>query len=1240
MWQIWIDTGGTFTDCIAIDPSINTLELKILSSAVIKCKVKKVINVYEYELESPIDLSPIFEHYQLKKSTDPKITCIVKVDEQRVLVDKPMKLKINDVIEIFSGEPVAILATRILTNTSLKGSLPPVSMRLGTTKATNALLERKGAKVVLITTKGFQDILKIGTQQRPDLFKLNVTTPAPLYDKVIEADERIEANGSVLNSLDEAALISQLKKINPKKYSIAVALLNSYVNGSHEEKIEDILSKLGFDYKTLSCVVSSEMKIVPRATTAVVNAYLQPIMNDYLTSINKALAKNSLLVMSSAGAIIPSHEYQPKDSLLSGPAGGILGAAHLSKKMGFNQAVTFDMGGTSTDVSILNGDIKYRYATNIGDATIQSPAIEIDTVAAGGGSICKIINGNLEVGPESGGAHPGPACYGNDGPLTITDINLLAGRISEDLFSIPINPNLALEKLKVICSELDDKISLNEIIEGFTSIANEKMAAAISKIAIRKGFNLNSFVLSCFGGAGGQHACDIAEILKIKKICVPYQAGILSAYGIGIADFDRIAGAQINALFKSFDKNSSEIWDQLKNKLMDEFTSSGHQLSSVIIKHRYCYLRFKGQESSIEVDLETHSNPLNVFKSNYESLYGHWLENQDIEVSSIKMVCSIRTQYSTLSTKKPNKEVFQKSKTIKSLYQGSYVDTPTYNWEGLNEGFNVSGPSLIVSNNCSVYVKPGWNFQLDKDKNAILSLIKQEGDKLKIPQEALRTLYQNRFANVVEQMGATLERTSFSVNVKERLDFSCALLDCNANLVINAPHIPVHLGSMGVCVRKVLEKLEINQGDIIITNHPAYGGSHLPDVTLISGVYDEGELIGYLANRAHHSEIGGKTPGSMPTDATSLDEEGIIIAPTYLFKSGNSNLEKIRTILSEGVYPSRSIDENIADIKAGVASINLGIRLMRQLCYEHDKYEVMAYKGNILDYSGNLLSQKVRGYYGHYQAEEELDDGSRLKVEITISKNKIEFDFNGSSKEHANNLNATDAIVQSVILYVLRILAEDNIPLNEGLMANVEVTLPESLLNPNFKDKHLPAVVGGNTEISQRLTDTILKAFGLAACSQGTMNNLLFGNEHFGYYETIAGGTGAGPGFDGQDAVHQHMTNTRITDPEVLELRYPVRLESLEIRKNSGGNGKYKGGNGIKRTFYFKEPLDVTFLSQHRIIQPYGMNGGEKGKEGQQYYFDAKGNKVLIPGICQLKVNKGYRLTIETPGGGGYGSAE
>ena len=1251
-WKIWVDTGGTFTDCIAITPHGNFKRLKVLSNSVLRGKIVAQPDslTLKVELYWPIQ-KDIFKNFTINilgtKIISLKIQS-VNFKENIITLTKPVEGNFNDdTIEITTHEEVPVLAARLLTETSLVQSFPLIEMKLGSTRGTNAILERKGAKTALLVTKGFKDLLLIGNQQRPDLFTLNIIKEKPLYHLVVEVEERIESDGNILTSLAETEIKRLVKVLHEKKIeSIAIAFLNSYKNSVHENLMMNALLKVGFPFVTSSHQLSSQVKILPRAETTVANAYLAPIIHRYVNQLKTGLANADLKVMTSAGGLVDSHKFYPKDSLLSGPAGGVVGAATIAKLSGIDKLITFDMGGTSTDVSLYNRQYDYRYESKVGALKILSPSLAIETIAAGGGSICDFDGYRFTVGPHSAGASPGPACYGAGGPLTITDINLLLGRIDPENFSIPLHRNKAEEALKNILlkiKKITRKVYTGEIVlESFIQIANEKMADAIKKVSVQHGHDPVDYTLLSFGGAGGQHAIQLAEILGMKKVLIPYDAGLLSAYGIGHSSVEQF---EEKLILKPLVQMEGELADTLKSvevKGKQHLIQSGYASSEIQLHKQILFLRFKGQESTIEIEYSFGTNIIETFRKKYESIFGHWLESRPIELESVRVIVAVKGY---VTEKNSQTEKFYKPDSLKKqkLYSnGHWKNIPAFQWENLQFGSQIDGPAIITSNNSTTIVESGWRFLLDENNNALLQ--KSDSSKIKTTahsKEALLELFTNRFTSIAHEMGALLQRTSFSVNVKERLDFSCALLDPEGYLVVNAPHIPVHLGSLGVCVREVLNEIKINEGDVIITNHPAFGGSHLPDVTLIKAVFINKKLVGYVANRAHHAEIGGKKPGSMPADATTLEEEGVIIAPTYLVKRGSSQWEAIKKIFSEAKYPTRLWEENQADLNGALAAVNFGELALQQVCEKHGTNQVVSFMKMLRDYASSLLNKRLKQLpFKKFKAIEHLDDGSKLKVAIRIKQNKLTVDFTGSSFIHLGNLNATKAIVQSVVLYVLRLLVNKPIPMNEGLMERVKLILPHGLLNPDFKNmKNLPAVVGGNTEVSQRLTDTLLKAFQLAACSQGTMNNFLFGNNYFGYYETICGGTGAGLGFDGADAVHQHMTNTRITDPEILELRYPVRLERFEIRKGSGGKGKWKGGDGVTREILFKEPLELNILSQHRKEKPYGLKGGLPGQTGHQFIVRKNGIVQKLNGMDSASISVGDRIVIQTPGGGGYGKA-
>ncbi|HMP98239.1 MAG TPA: hydantoinase B/oxoprolinase family protein, partial [Cyclobacteriaceae bacterium] len=815
-------------------------------------------------------------------------------------------------------------------------------------------------------------------------------------------------------------------------------------------------------------------------------------------------------------------------------------------------------------------------------------------------------------------------------------------------FSIPVYPEKAEAALEKLISKMNPPPTPPrggqhklKLLEAFIQIANEKMAEALRKVSVQKGVDPTTCTLLSFGGAGGQHACALAEALNMSSVLIPYDAGLLSAWGIGHAATERFAERLI---LQAYDDAATELQqhiDELKTEALQKLKQEGFEDNEIAIAGITLFLRFKGQDTSLEVDGSDLKKVKSLFKNQYKEVYGHYPENCVLELETIRVMAKNKT---TLVA--DTQGVIKKHKAIASaqhewIRHQQKIQVPVYRWEDLQAGAQICGPALLLHKTSTTCIDAGWNFMLDVHNNGILSKQKNTGTKsTQLFHAAELELFTNRFTAIANEMGALLQRTSFSVNIKERLDFSCALLDAKGYLVVNAPHVPVHLGSLGVCVREVMKQRKMKAGDVIITNHPAFGGSHLPDITLISPVYVDNECIAFVANRAHHAEVGGSKPGSMPADAQWLEEEGVIIPPTLMADAKQVYWHELEKIFTEGKHPTRAWAENQADLNAALAAIKMGVKQMQMLCKTYGKQKVKAYLGGIQQHAADLLATKLKSLPSKtLKAKEYLDDGACLSVGIRKQKSKLEFDFSETSNVHSGNLNATSAIVQSVILYTLRVWLNEAVPLNEGLMKHINIKLPVCLLNPGPLKlyKNYPAVVGGNTEVSQRLTDTLFKAFELAACSQGTMNNLLFGNASFGYYETICGGTGAGKGFNGTDAVHSHMTNTRITDPEILEWRYPVRLLEFGIRKNSGGKGKWRGGNGAVRVFEFLEKLELSMLAQHRKEKPFGLKGAEGGKAGEQYLIKTNGKKIKLAGSFNTSVEKGDKLIVLTPGGGGFG---
>jgi 5-oxoprolinase (ATP-hydrolysing) len=1301
-WNLYIDTGGTFTDCLARDPQGQWHRRKVLSNASLRGKIisqpaSNRLHVEEsWGLKKDI-LGGYFLNIQGLKhgslqivSYDPKkqiLTLNAAVEH---------KLAAGHGFEITAHEEAPVLLARLLTSTQLDQPLPHLVMYLGSTRGTNALLERKGAKTALVVTKGFRDLLAIGTQQRPDIFALEVIKAPPLPAYVIEAEERMDASGNVLRTLDTEKLKHDINKLKQQGVKVAaVSLLNAHSNDQHEKIIERLLKEAGMDYVCTGTSLSHFIKYLQRTETVAVNAYLQPVIDEYVQNIDKALSNHllkiektgkpviehtsvwedseysgnnmahRLLVMNSAGGLQTASAFHPKDSLLSGPAGGVVGAASIGQKAGFSNLISFDMGGTSTDVARYGGNFDYCFKLEVGNAHINSPALNIETVAAGGGSICYYDGYTLCVGPESAGADPGPACYGAGGPLTITDVHLLAGNLDIQQFGIPVFPGKAKEKMEKVRLQIEqqsgEKRATETLIEGFLHIANEKMAGAIRKVSIAKGFEPSDHALVAFGGAGGLHACDLAELLDMQTVIVPKDAGLLSAYGLSTALVERFAEKQVMQPLEKIKPEIAEYFRELEKEALEKLTNElGPQVME--IRMRTAYLRFSGQDSSIEVGYESPEMLFEQFRAQHSKIYGYDPGSRAIELESIRVVASTvpaeesnapvtsaaytpTAGASSASSKKPLPNHF-----VMALVQGKRTEIPVFIRSNIEHHHDeIIGPSVILDKFSTTVIKPGWRMKVDNGLSMIITRPDIQDNDLEIKpasnlsqaEEIQLELFTNRFMHIASNMGAMLERTAMSVNVKERLDFSCALLDASGHLVANAPHIPVHLGSLGVCVREVVRRHPLRAGDVVVTNHPAYGGSHLPDLTLIKPVFSKDNvLLGYVVNRAHHAEMGGKTPASMPPDARHLAEEGVVILPFFLVRGGVANWNEMRDILTKAPFPSRAPEENLCDIKAALASCISGEEQLLKLVEEHSLERVTHYMRALRKHASTRMRATLKAFPdGRYEAVEYLDDGSPLQVLVDKHDDRCHIDFSGTAGVHPGNMNATLAIVHSTVIYVMRLLLNEPIPLNDGILEPVSMHIPEGMLNPPFVDDPFlcPPVVGGNVEVSQRLTDTLLKAFGVAAASQGTMNNVLIGNDRFSYYETIAGGCGAGENFHGASAVHHHMTNTRITDPEILEHRYFMRLERFEIRRGSGGNGQFKGGDGIIREFVFLEPVKLSVLTQRRRSGPYGLNGGADGLAGKQYIIHENEKKESLAPTDGRSLNKGDRFVIYTPGGGGYG---
>ena len=1195
MWQFWIDRGGTFTDIVARKPDGTILVDKLLS-----------------------------ENFSMYK--DAAIAGIKRI----------LNLKNEDKI------PTDQIA----------------SVKMGTTVATNALLERKGDRTLLLITKGFGDLLRIGYQNRPLLFDLNIQLPELLYDRVVEVSERLDAEGEIIKSLDENEVRTALKKAKIDGInSVAIAFMHSYINPNHENIIAEIAHEEKFDQISVSHKVSPLIKLIGRGDTTVVDAYLSPILRRYVNQVSEELEKNKstkLMFMQSNGGLTDANLFQGKDALLSGPAGGVVSMVQTGKQAGYNKLIGFDMGGTSTDVCHFAGEYERSFETELAGVRIRAPMMQINTVAAGGGSILSFRDGRFQVGPESAGAIPGPASYGKDGPLTVTDCNVLLGKLHPEHFpnvfgktgDKPLNVEIVRKKFLVLSKEISIQTKKPEMdiifmAEGFLKIAVENMANAIKKISIQRGYDVTNYTMNCFGGAGGQHACHVADSLGISKVLIHPYAGVLSAYGMGLAEIRSIREGHLEQNIEEIE-NAKVLINKLSLKANEDLKKQGIEKSSIKLVKR-AFLHYQGSHQNLEINFDTIDKMRESFEQEHKKRFGFFVDGRTIFVEML----TVEAIGKTSEINKLSNISSQSKVAVPIAHKMMYVDkvvnsVPIYQRSDLKIEQQIIGPAIISEATGTNIIERGWLGSLDKYYNLILS--RSEEKKL---EKGLGTsvdvvmleVFNNLFMNIAEQMGATLANTAYSVNIKERLDFSCALFDNSGALVANAPHVPVHLGSMSEAIRTVikLNKNDIFPGDVFVLNAPFNGGTHLPDVTVITPVFDKDgkQITFFVASRGHHADIGGKTPGSGPPDSKHIDEEGVLIDNFKMFDKGVFRESEIRKILSSGRYPCRNIEHNMADLAAQVAANNTGIVEINAMIEQFGIETVHSYMNHVQDNAEECIRNAIVNLKeGKY--EYELDNGEYIRVRITIDKIKREatIDFSGTAPKNPFNYNAPMAVCHAVILYVFRTLVGNNIPLNEGCFKPLNIIIPN---NSMINAKYPSAVIAGNTEVSQLTCNALFGALGVIAGSQATMNNFIWGNDKIQNYETICGGTGAGPNFHGTSAVQTHMTNTRSTDPEILEARFPVRLEEYSIRKNSGGKGMFNGGDGVTRKLRFLEPMTVTTLCSHRKVQPFGLNGGEPGQCGKEWLekedckIDLKGNDS-----CEVSVNDLF--VMQTPGGGGYGS--
>ena len=1185
-WEFWIDRGGTFTDVVALDPDGAVHTHKLLSE-----------NAERYR-----------------------------------------DAAVQGIREVMG-----------LEGEFADGSIAAVKM--GTTVATNALLERKGERVLLVITKGFRDLLKIGYQARPRLFDLAIRRPDLLYENVVEMDERLDAEGAVVRDLVEAPVREALQEAHDAGIrAVAIAGLHAYLNPDHEDRVAEMAREIGFTQISTSADVSRLAKLVGRGDTTVVDAYLSPILRRYVDQVADALdlgrACQRLLFMQSNGGLTEARRFQGRDAILSGPAGGIVGMAATGEAAGFDKLIGFDMGGTSTDVSHYAGSYERSFETEVAGVRMRAPMMDIHTVAAGGGSICKFEDGRFQVGPESAGADPGPACYRRGGPLAVTDCNVMLGKLNPDHFPAVFGPNgdapldadVVREKFAALSETVAQETgeaprSPEDMAEGFLRIAVDNMANAIKKISVQRGHDVTGYTLQCFGGAGGQHACLVADALGMTRVMIHPYAGVLSAFGMGLAEIKSMKEAQMDVPLDQIETALARARDMAGDATAEVAAQGGAEASARTRLH----LRYDGSHQALPVEAETEEDARSAFEAAHKARFGFASPDRAVV---IEMISVEATGKSGITPAPPVPQGDGQAIAQVPVYtDGDWQDVPIHDRGTLGPDARVKGPAIVAEPTGTNIVEPGWAARVDPLGNLILDRVEAKARDHAAGTQVdpvLLEVFNNLFMSVADQMGATLANTSWSVNIKERLDFSCAIFDAEGELVANAPHVPVHLGSMSDSIKTVMRlNPDVKPGDAYMLNSPFKGGTHLPDVTVVTPVFIEGRPVFWLGSRGHHADIGGRTPGSAPPDSRHIDEEGVLIDNVKLLSEGEFQLAEAEAVLSSGKYPCRNIPQNLADLQAQVAANETGRQELLKVVDQFGLDVVQAYMRHVQDNAEESV-RRVIDKLTDGQFTYPMDHGATIEARVSVDRDAREatIDFTGTSAQHEGNYNAPKSICRAVVLYVFRTMVGSDIPLNEGCLKPLNIIIPDgSMLNPVYP----AAVISGNTEVSQATCNALYGALGVIAGSQATMNNFVWGNDDFQNYETIAGGTGAGPGFDGCDAVQSHMTNTRMTDPEVLEKRFPVRLESFTIRPGSGGAGQWRGGHGVYRTMRFLESVTVTTLSNHRVIPPFGCDGGAPGKVGRNWVEMPDGAVREMAGNDEIDLPEGAIFGMETPGGGGWG---
>jgi 5-oxoprolinase (ATP-hydrolysing) len=1200
-WDFWIDRGGTFTDVIARAPDGTLATRKLLS------------------------------------------------ENQGIYRDAAVQ-GIRDILGLAAGD-----------------AIPPGligAVKMGTTVATNALLERKGARTALLATRGFRDALKIGYQARPKIFARQIIKPAMIYEQVIEIDERVRADGTVERTPDLTAVRAELERLNADGIqSIAIAFMHAYRHPAHERAVAALAREMSFAQVSVSHEVSPLIKLVSRGDTTVVDAYLSPILRRYVATVGEELGANDnhlsppvdrtirLMFMMSSGGLTAANLFQGKDAILSGPAGGVVGMAEIGRAAGFERLIGFDMGGTSTDVSHFDGAYERAFETEVAGVRMRAPMMLIHSVAAGGGSILHYDGARFRVGPDSAGADPGPKSYRRDGPLAVTDANVMVGKLIPDFFprifgpkqDQPIDADAVRAAFAALAKEIGNGRSAEEVADGFITIAVENMANAIKKISVARGYDVTRYALNCFGGAGGQHACLVADSLGMKTVLIHPLSGLLSAYGMGLAD---IRATRQQAVEEPFDEGARGSIEKLGARLgadaAAEVAGQGVAQADITVFVR-AHVRYAGTDTPLEVPAGSLADMKTAFETAHRARFGFIDQSKELVVEAVSVeAVGGGAKFVEPQLPATHDAVPAPPRRTRFFSHGAWREAAVHLRDQIAPGHRIDGPALVIEPHQTVVVEDGWELEVTTKNHLVLRRITELMRTKAIGTEAdpvLLEVFNNLFMSIAEQMGVALQNTAYSVNIKERLDFSCAVFAHDGTLVSNAPHMPVHLGSMDRAVESIIRENagRIAPGDVYAINAPYNGGTHLPDITVCTPVFDDlnAKILFWVASRGHHADVGGISPGSMSPNATHIDQEGVYMDNEKLVDRGTFRERELYAVFTGAKYPARNPLQNINDLKAQIAANEKGVQELRKMVAQYSLPVVHAYMQHVQDNAAESVRRVIDRLHDS-EFTYEMDQGTVIKVKITVDKERREatVDFTGTSPQQPTNFNAPEPVARAAVLYVFRVMVDDEIPMNAGCLRPIRIIIPKkSMLSPEYP----AAVVAGNVETSQAVTNCLFGALGALAAAQGTMNNLNFGNDKYQYYETICSGSPAGPGFDGTDAVHTHMTNTRLTDPEVLEFRYPVVLEDFHIRKDSGGKGKWKAGDGIRRAIRFLEKMECTILSGHRRVRPFGLAGGEAGQVGENTVRRRDGQIEKLAGCDATTIDAGEAIIIQSPTAGGYG---